>query len=196
MEKFTSHTGIGAPLRRSNVDTDQIIPARFLQKPRKGDYGRLLFHDLRFAPDESKRPGFVLNNPRYEGAQILVADTNFGCGSSRENAVWVLQDYGFKAVIAPSFGDIFHTNSLKNGLLVIRLPQPVISELLGRLPPGANSGIEIDLPGQRVVLPDGSSHDFEIDAFAKKCLIEGMDELAYTLSLSDEIARFEANRQQ
>jgi len=155
---------------QTNMDTDQIIPARFLQKLRKDGFGQYLFRDL------AEDPAFILNQPRYQGAQILVAGKNFGCGSSRENAVWALFDYGFRVVIAPSFGDIFFNNCLKNGLLPIELELQV----------ARGQKLKVDLESQTV-----NGHPFEIDPFARHCLLNGIDELDYTLSLIQEITKFE-----
>lgn len=182
------------PFPRANIDTDQILPARFLQKPRRGDYGRFAFHDLRFRTDGTEDRDFVLNRPGFRDAHVLVANTNFACGSSRENAVWALYDYGFRAALAPSFGDIFFSNSLKNGLLPIVLPADVIARLLAHLEQHPGSTVRIDLPAQSVTLPDGTAHHFDIDEFTKYCLINGFDELDYTLSRADEIAEFERRR--
>ncbi len=178
VEKFTSAT---VPMDQVNIDTDQIIPARFLQKPRSAGCGPYLFHDLR------KDPEFVLNLPRYKDARVLVAAENFGCGSSRENAVWALQDYGFRAVIAPSFGDIFRSNCLKNGLLPVVLEGDVVAELLKTTPE-----VTVDLEAQTVSF-SGRSVRFEVDPFAKHCLLNGVDELGYTLSRMAEIEAFEQN---
>jgi 3-isopropylmalate/(R)-2-methylmalate dehydratase small subunit len=191
MERISQIEAVAAPLAQPNIDTDQIIPARFLKKPRGPGLGEFLFRDLRFAEDGGENPDFVLNQEPHRQARILVAEQNFGCGSSRENAVWALHDYGIRAVLAPSFGDIFAANSLKNGLLPIGLPAEVIAPLLQRL--GAEPGLKIavDLAAQTVTLPDGTVHGFAIDPFAKHCLLNGLDELAYTLSRADEIAAFE-----
>lgn len=191
MEPIDRFDAVAAPMARPNVDTDQIIPARFLQKPRDGGVGEFLFRDLRFQPDGAENPDFILNQPHHRGARILVADRNFGCGSSRENAVWALHDYGFRAVIAPSFGDIFASNSLKNGLLPIRLPDEVVHGLLARLTEDPGLSIAVDLTEQTVTLPDGSVHGFDIDGFAKHCLLNGLDDLDYTLSHLSDIAAFE-----
>jgi len=172
-----------APLAQANVDTDQIIPARFLQKPRRDGCGPYLFHDLR------GNPAFVLNDPRYSNARVLVAGENFGCGSSRENAVWALYDYGFRAVIAPSFGDIFRNNSLKNGLLPITLAADIVAHLLVSTPE-----VRIDLHSQTVSFEE-SALTFEIDPFAKHYLLNGVDELGYTLSRMEEIEAFETRNQ-
>ena len=179
------------PLDIVNVDTDRIVPARFLRKPRSAGYGNFLFHDLR----EAYR-GFVLDRPEYSGAQILVAAENFGCGSSREGAVWALMGAGLRAWIAPSFGEIFHENSFKNGALPIVLPPArvaAIRELLLRAP---GSRIAIDLPSQTVRLPDGSSEPFEIDPFRKECLLAGVDEIDLTLRYERDIAAYEARQRE
>jgi 3-isopropylmalate/(R)-2-methylmalate dehydratase small subunit len=182
------------PFPRANIDTDQILPARFLQKPRREDYGRYAFHDLRFRSDGTEDSDFVLNRPQFRDARILVANSNFACGSSRENAVWALYDYGFRAALAPSFGDIFASNSLKNGLLPIALPGEIIAALLDNLARAPGAPIRVDLPGQTVTLPDSTQHRFEIDEFTKYCLVNGFDELDYTLSRLDEIKAFERRR--
>jgi 3-isopropylmalate/(R)-2-methylmalate dehydratase small subunit len=182
------------PFPRANIDTDQILPARFLQKPRRGDYGRFAFHDLRFRADGTEDRDFILNRPQFRGAHVLVANTNFACGSSRENAVWALYDYGFRAALAPSFGDIFFSNSMKNGLLPIVLPAEVIGSLLKHLEQFPGAAVRVDLPAQTVTLPDGAGHHFEIDEFTKYCLLNGFDELDYTLSRADEITEFERRR--
>ncbi|HUA78378.1 MAG TPA: 3-isopropylmalate dehydratase small subunit [Acetobacteraceae bacterium] len=191
MRRFTKLTSVAVPFDRPNIDTDQVIPARYLQKPRDGTLGQYLFHDLRFGPDGAPDPTFVLNQPAFRDAAVLVAAQNFGCGSSRENAVWALQDYGFQAAIAPSFGDIFRNNSLKNGLLPVVLPENVVSGLLGYLREEPGAMVAIDLEAERVTLPDGTMHRFEIDPFARHCLLNGVDELAFTLSQIGEIEAFE-----
>lgn len=190
MEPFGVLESAAVPFPRANIDTDQILPARFLQKPRSGGFGQYLFHDLRFRADGSPEPGFVLNEPRYRAAKIVVAGDNFACGSSRENAVWALHDYGIRAVLAPSFGDIFAANSVKNGLLPVRLAGAAIATLLAASrEPGAK--VRIDLAAQTVTLPDGSRHGFEMEAFAKHCLLNGLDELDYTLTMLGDIEAFE-----
>jgi 3-isopropylmalate/(R)-2-methylmalate dehydratase small subunit len=190
LKSFTSLEASAAPFFQPNIDTDQIIPARFLPKPRSGGFGQYLFHDLRFDPNGAERPEFILNHPAHRDARIVVANANFGCGSSRENAVWALCDYGVTVVIAPSFGDIFYNNCMKNGLLPVRLPEPVVSKLLDRIAEAPDVKIQVDLETQTVTLPDGATHAFEIDSFAKLCLLKGLDELDYTLSHRDEIAAF------
>jgi 3-isopropylmalate/(R)-2-methylmalate dehydratase small subunit len=191
MEPFTSIEATAVPMAQSHVDTDQILPARFLHKPRRDGFGQYLFHDLRFGADGAENAGFLLNHPPHRGARILVAAQNFGCGSSRENAVWALYDYGFRVVIAPSFGDIFRSNSLKNGLLPVVLPPDVIDGLLESLAAIPGSSLHVDLALQTVTAPDGARHAFDVDPFAKHCLLNGVDELDYTLSRMDEILAFE-----
>jgi 3-isopropylmalate/(R)-2-methylmalate dehydratase small subunit len=191
MEKFERLDAVAAPLPMLNVDTDQITPARFLWRPRRDGYARILFHDLRFNDDGSEKPEFVLNRPEYRQARILVAGRNFGCGSSREHAVWALHDHGFRAVIAPSFGDIFFNNSFKHGLLPIVLPEARIGTILDALQRSPGARMSVDLEAQRVVGPDGGADTFEIDPFRKRLLLEGLDEVGFTLSCQDEIAAFE-----
>lgn len=185
MQAFKTIRTTFVPMSEKNIDTDQIIPARFLQKPRRDGCGPWLFHDLR------ENPGFVLNQPAWRDARALVAADNFGCGSSRENAVWALYDYGFRVVIAPSFGDIFYNNCLQNGLLPIRLPQDNVDMLLSASP---SETIEADLESQTLRFREERWH-FEINSFAKECLLNGVDELGYTLSRLDEIIAFEANHE-
>jgi 3-isopropylmalate/(R)-2-methylmalate dehydratase small subunit len=192
MEPFQKLTATAVPLRAENVDTDQIIPARFLTAVTKAGMGDGLFSSWRYNADGSPKPDFVLNQPEYEGAQVLIAGRNFGSGSSREHAVWALTEYGFKAVITPGFGDIFYNNSLKNGLLPIRLPTETVNMLLDLVEEEPETQITIDLQNQTVTLPDGQQHTFEIDPFRKLCLLEGVDDLGYILSKEDKISAFEA----
>jgi len=194
MEPFVHLQAVAVPIARPNVDTDQIVPARYLQKPRSDDFGAYLFRDQRFLAEGRENPGFPLNQDAYRAARIVVAERNFGCGSSREHAVWALYDYGFRAAIAPSFGDIFASNALKNGFLPIVLPQPRVEAMIAQLERQPGAQVAIDLPAQTVVAPDGSKHAFDIDAFSKHCLLEGLDEISYTLTLLPEIERFEAQR--
>jgi 3-isopropylmalate/(R)-2-methylmalate dehydratase small subunit len=191
VERFDILDSTAAPLPRANIDTDQILPARFLHKPRKDGYGQYLFHDLRFRQDGKPDPDFILNRPHLQDTKIVIGGENFACGSSRENAVWCFHDYGIRALLAPSFGDIFFSNSLKNGLLPIRLPGEVIEGLMNHLAKAPDARVRIDLPAQTVTLPDGSTHGFQINAFAKHCLINGIDELDYTLGMLGEIESFE-----
>jgi 3-isopropylmalate/(R)-2-methylmalate dehydratase small subunit len=192
MIPFERIEAVAVPLALSNIDTDQIIPARFLQKPRKDGYADFLFRDLRYDGSGAPKPAFVLNKPASASARILVAGRNFGCGSSREGAVYALWDYGFRTVIAPSFGDIFYNNALKNGFLPVVLPQSEIDELLALLANAPGAKLKVDLAAQSVTSPAGTVRRFEIDPFIKQCLLRGVDELDYTLSLGNEIAAFEA----
>src|SRR5215831_18517077 len=191
MEAFQRLDAVAAPMPVPNVDTDQVIPARFLRKPRKDGYGQYLFHDLRFDDGGREKPEFVLNRLAYRSARILVADKNFGCGSSREHAVYALWDYGFRAVIAPSFGDIFFSNCFKNGLLPIVLPAEQVKALQAELTQRPGAGVVVDLERQEVVAPSGNVHRFEVDSFRKQCLLQGLDEIALTLSHDADIAAFE-----
>jgi 3-isopropylmalate/(R)-2-methylmalate dehydratase small subunit len=191
MEPFTRVSAVAAPLDLPNVDTDRIIPARFLRKPRDVGYGQFCFHDMRRRPDGTEDPTFVLNRPAYREARILVAAENFGCGSSREGAVWALAGRGVRAVIAPSFGDIFHENCLRNGLLPVRLPAATVEALRRALHGAPGAAVTIDLPAQTVAGPDGTSHRFEIDPFRKQALLEGLDEAGLTLRRAGEIDAFE-----
>ncbi|MCH9672918.1 MAG: 3-isopropylmalate dehydratase small subunit [Gammaproteobacteria bacterium] len=192
MEPFTKLVAKAAPLDRANVDTDQLTPARFLRRPRDKDYPDILFHDLRFNEDGTHKPDFVLNQPAYHDSKILVADENFGCGSSRETAVWALYDYGFRAVIAPSFGDIFLSNCAKNGVLAVRLPADDVARLRAQLRAQVGE-IRIDLAAQTVVGPDsnGTEYSFEIDAFQKHCMLNGLDDIGFTLELEATIEQHE-----
>ena len=184
LRPFTRLDAVAMPLARANVDTDQILPARYLQKPRSDNFGDYLFRDLR------ADAAFVLNQPAYKTAQIVVAGRNFGCGSSREHAVWALADGGFRAAIAPSFGDIFAGNALKNAFLPVALPGEVVEDLLRTLAGDPGMRIAVDLQAQEV-LAAGRTHRFEIAPFPKRCLIEGLDEIAYTLGQMDKVAAFE-----
>ncbi|WP_431280865.1 3-isopropylmalate dehydratase small subunit [Humitalea sp. 24SJ18S-53] len=189
MEPFLSHTGLLAPFPHDNVDTDQILPARFLRKPRDEQYPRWLFHDLRFDADGTTKPAFVLHQPPYDLATILVAGANFGVGSSREAAVYALLAGGIRCVVANGFGDIFFQNALKNGLLPIRLPaEQVIA--LRESPPGASA--TVDLEKSVLTGPDGTEFPFEIPGFARDCLLRGVDEIGLTLTLMDQIKAYEA----
>ena len=194
MEPFLHLDAVALPIARANVDTDQIVPARYLQKPRSDDFGAYLFRDLRFRADGSETAAFLLNQPGYRPSRIVVAERNFGCGSSREHAVWALCDYGFRAAIAPSFGDIFATNATKNGFLPAVLPATIVASLIAQLQRQPGARIAIDLPAQSIVAPDGTSHPFDVDPFVKRCLIEGLDEIGYTLTQLDAIVAFEARQ--
>ena len=191
MNPFITLNATAVPLRAENVDTDQIIPARFLTAVTKAGMGQGLFAAWRYLPDGSLNPDFVLNRPEYAGAQILIAGKNFGSGSSREHAVWALTDFGFRAVIAPSFADIFYNNALKNGLLPIPLPESVVSMLMDSVEEDPSLAFFIDLPNQTLTLPDGQQYTFEIDPYRKQCLMEGLDDLGYLLANLAAIEAYE-----
>ncbi len=191
MTPFVRLDAVALPIAQPNFDTDQIIPARFLSRARELGLAECLFRDIRFAADGSERPDFPLNTDAFRPARIVVGEKNFACGSSRENAVWALHDYGFRAAIAPSFGDIFRNNCIKNGMLPVALPADVVADLLVQLQTSPGAEVHIDLPTQTVTLPDGSAHAFDIDPFAKHCLLNGVDEMAFTLSQVDDILAFE-----
>jgi 3-isopropylmalate/(R)-2-methylmalate dehydratase small subunit len=185
MEPFRRIEAVALPVDRQNVDTDQIIPARFLKKPRANNFGEFLFHDLRGDPQ------FILNRPAYQGARIVVAARNFACGSSREHAVWALYDYGIRAAVSSAFSDIFQSNAVRNGLLPVVLPEAVVNEMIAALLAAPGARVAVDLEAQTVSAPDGSVHRFEINAFWRHCMLEGLDELAYTLSLEEHITAYE-----
>ena len=191
MEAFKEHVGLAAPLNRLNVDTDQIIPKQFLKRIERTGFGQFLFYDWRFQDNGDPNPDFVLNDSRYQEASILIAGANFGCGSSREHAPWALQQYGFKAVIAPSFADIFRNNCYKNGLLPIALPDNVTADLMEQIEVQEGYRLMIDLEAQQVVQPDGTSHPFEIGDFEKHCLLNGLDEIGWTLQFDEQISAYE-----
>jgi 3-isopropylmalate/(R)-2-methylmalate dehydratase small subunit len=194
MEKFETFTGIAAPLPDHNIDTDRIIPARFLKTIKRTGLGVNLFNDIRYKEDGSEVEDFVLNQPAYRNAEILVTGDNFGCGSSREHAPWALKDFGIKCVISTSFADIFFNNSFKNGLLLIRVSPEQRDALLEDARRGENARISIDLENQKIVRPDGEEIAFEVDPFRKHCLLEGLDDIGITLQSEDKIASFEAKR--
>jgi len=205
MEKFTVHQGLVVPLDRANVDTDAIIPKQYLKSIKRTGFGRTLFDDWRYnepgepGMDHSKRAvnqDFVLNFPRYAGASILIARENFGCGSSREHAVWALDDYGIRAVIAPSFADIFFNNSFKSGLLPIYLDAAIVDRLFKEVAAQEGYQLTIDLAAQQVITPRGDKISFEIDEFRKFCLLNGLDDIGLTLQHATDIQAYEAKRQQ
>jgi 3-isopropylmalate/(R)-2-methylmalate dehydratase small subunit len=210
MEPFQSLRAVALPIDQSNFDTDQILPARYLQKRRAENFGEFLFRDKRYRSDGVENPDFVLNKPAYRAARIVLAEENFGCGSSREHAVWALHDFGIRAVIAPSMGDIFMSNAAKNGLLTIELPRPAVMGMIEAALAKPGLEIAVDLEAQTVTLPraeggagraaasgsgvgDGEAtrYPFEIDAYRKRCLLSGLDELGYTLTQLDKIEAFE-----
>jgi 3-isopropylmalate/(R)-2-methylmalate dehydratase small subunit len=194
MEPFRKLTAVAAPLDMANVNTDQIIPARFLRKPRSAGYGNFLFNDIRQAADGAPNPDFVLNRGPYAAAHILVAGPNFGCGSSREGAVYALHDRGFRAVIAPGFGDIFFNNCAKNGVVAALLPEPAVADLLRQLAAKPGAEMTVDLEQDVVVAPDGTRYGFNLEAGRKHCLLEGLDDIRLTLQHDTEIAQFEQRR--
>jgi 3-isopropylmalate/(R)-2-methylmalate dehydratase small subunit len=194
MQPFTTVTAVAAPMDLPNIDTDRIIPARFLRKPKGPELEGLLFHDVRFDNEGNEREDFVLNQAPFRAAKILVVADNFGCGSSREAAVWVLEMHGIRAVIAPSVGDIFHENCYKNGLLPVMLPPAVVAGLRAQLHASPGATMTVDLDSQTVTAPDGTTHRFEVDPFRKQALLTGQDEIALTLSYETQIAAFEARQ--
>jgi 3-isopropylmalate/(R)-2-methylmalate dehydratase small subunit len=201
MRAFTQHTGLVAPLDRANVDTDQIIPKQFLKSIKRTGFGPNLFDEWRYLDvgyayqDNSKRPlnkDFVLNAERYQGASVLLARENFGCGSSREHAPWALEEYGFRSIIAPSYADIFYNNSFKNGLLPIILTDAEVDELFQQVEANPGYELTVDLQAQTVTRPDGKVYHFELDEFRKHCLVNGLDDIGLTLQDHEAIATFEA----
>ncbi len=195
MEPFDRITATAAPLDRANVNTDQILPARYIKKPRGPGYAGFCFHDLRLDDDGRERPEFSLNQPRFRDARILVSDINFGCGSSREGAVYALQDFGFRVVIAPSFGDIFASNCLKNGMLTVRLPAVEAAELRRQLAELEQPVMTVDLAAQTIVCGNRTI-DFTVDPFEKECLLTGLNEIDLSLRQETEIAAFEKDYRQ
>lgn len=204
MKAFTIHTGLVAPMDRENVDTDAIIPKQFLKSIRKTGFGPNLFDEWRYldqpgqpgVPESARKPNpdFVLNQPRYQGASVLIARQNFGCGSSREHAPWALEQYGFRAIIAPSFADIFFSNCFKNGLLPIVLPEATVAQLFDEVHAFPGYQLTIDLERQRIVRPQGEEIAFDVLAFRKYCLLNGFDDIGLTLRHADKIKAFEAQR--
>jgi len=203
MQAFTLHTGLVAPMDRENVDTDAIIPKQFLKSIKRTGFGPNLFDEWRYKdpgypgqdPDSRvPNPDFVLNQPRYQGASVLIARRNFGCGSSREHAPWALDQYGFRAIIAPSYADIFFTNCFKSGLLPIVLPEDAVARLFDEVNAFVGYRLTVDLPRQVVVKPDGAEIPFDVQAFRKYCLVNGFDDIGLTLRHADKIRQFEAER--
>lgn len=203
MRAFTTLDGLVVPLDRANVDTDAIIPKQFLKSIKRTGFGPNLFDEWRYldhgepGQDNSQRPlnpDFVLNQPRYQGAQILLTRSNFGCGSSREHAPWALEDYGFRAIIAPSYADIFYNNCFKNGLLPIVLSEEQVERLFAETAAHEGYRLQVDLPAQTVTTPSGEVFGFEVDEFRKHCLVNGLDEIGLTLEHADDIAAYEARR--
>ncbi len=193
MQIFNCHTGLVVSLERENVDTDQIIPKQFLKRIERTGYGEFLFNDWRYLPDGRPNPDFILNAERYAGATVLAAGRNFGCGSSREHAVWALRDYGFRVILAPSFADIFTTNSAKNGLLLVTLGAAQIAELMSRAAAGSFT-LTVNLETCTVSSPDGFMEQFAVDPFTRTSLLLGLDEIGMTLQHEAEIAEYESHR--
>ena len=194
MDKFNTLTGIAAPLPMINVDTDKIIPAIWLKTIKRTGLGPALFESIRYKADGAEDPDFVLNKEPYRKAQILVTGENFGCGSSREHAVWALYGFGIRCLIAPDFADIFYSNASKNGILLIKLPQETVDQLMSDADKGENARMTVDLERQVIVRPDGDEIAFEIDPFRKHCLLNGLDAIALTLEKKESIDTFEASQ--
>jgi len=197
MQPFQTLTATAAKLDQVNVDTDQIIPKQFLKKIERTGFGIHLFHDWRFIDDAGQKlnPDFILNQSRYQGAQILVAGDNFGCGSSREHAPWALLDYGFRSIIAPSFADIFYNNCAKNGILLVAIPGASVQQLVTEIEDNVGCELTVDLPNQKVQSPKGLAFSFEIDPFVKHRLLNGLDDIGWTLQFQSQIEKFEASYQ-
>jgi 3-isopropylmalate/(R)-2-methylmalate dehydratase small subunit len=191
MKPFIKHTGLVAPMDRVNVDTDQVVPKQFIKLCTREGFGRVLFYDWRYLPGEKPNPEFILNQPRYEGASVLIARANFGCGSSREHAPWAILDYGFRAILAPSYADIFYNNCFKNGILPVTLPSEQIDELFKRTEKNEGYKLTVDLEQQRVTDNEGLRYSFEIDPFRKEFLLKGLDDIGLSLVHEPEISAFE-----
>ena len=192
MDKFTTLTGIAAPMPMVNVDTDMIIPKQFLKTIKRSGLGVNLFDEMRYERDGSENPDFVLNKPAYRKAEILIAGENFGCGSSREHAPWAIKDFGIRCVIAPSFADIFFNNCFKNGILPIALPSETVAVLMRDAEKGANARMTVDLDKQTIITSDGETVSFDIDPFKKHCLLNGLDDIGLTMEHASRIDKFEA----
>jgi len=191
MRKFETLTGVAAPMASPNIDTDKIIPARFLKTIQRAGLGKNLFNDQRYNEDGSEKPGFVLNQEAYRKAEILVVGDNFGCGSSREHAPWALTDFGIKCVIGTDFADIFFNNSFKNGMLLIKLPKEVVDELMDDAKKGANARLTVDLEAQEITRPNGEKVPFDVDPFRRHCLMNGLDDIGLTMEKGNDIDKFE-----
>ena len=191
MQPFSKYTGLVVPLDRVNVDTDQMVPKQFLKWTTRQGYGRVLFYDWRYLEGEKPNPDFVLNVPRYRGASILLARANFGCGSSREHVPWAILDYGFRAVIAPSYADIFYNNSFKNGVLLVTLPNAEVNELFERTAKHEGYRLTVDLENQTITDELGLTLSFRIDPFRRECLLKGLDDIGLTLRHADRISAYE-----
>ena len=196
MRKFETFSGVAVPMADHNIDTDRIIPARFLKTIKRTGLGVNLFNDVRYSDDGSEKEDFILNQSHYRNSEILVAGDNFGCGSSREHAPWAITDFGIRCVISTSFADIFFNNSFKNGLLLIKVTPEQRDALLEDAARGENARIEIDLENQKIVRPDGEEITFDVDPFRKHCLLEGLDDIGITLQSEDRISLFEEKQKQ
>ncbi len=194
MEKFTTLTGVAAPLPMINVDTDMLIPKQFLKTIKRTGLGKNLFDEMRYTPDGQEIPDFVLNKPAYRNAKILISGDNFGCGSSREHAPWALLDFGIRCIIAPSFADIFYNNCFKNGILPIVLPREQVDLLMDDAQRGANAIITVDLEKQEITGPDGGCIKFDVDPFRKHCLLNGLDDIGLTLQHVSTIDNYETSQ--
>jgi 3-isopropylmalate/(R)-2-methylmalate dehydratase small subunit len=194
MDKFKKVDGVAAPLPILNVDTDMIIPKQFLKTIKRTGLGKNLFDEMRFTKEGAEIPDFVLNKPQYRNAEILVAGDNFGCGSSREHAPWAIADFGIKVIISTSFADIFYNNCFKNGILPIKLSQADVDKLMDDAERGANATVSVDLETQEIKGPDGGTIKFDVDAFRKHCLMEGLDDVGLTLQKEEKITSFEKTR--
>ncbi len=194
MDKFDKLTSVAAPMDMINIDTDMIIPKQYLKTIKRSGLGKHLFAEMRYDEDGNEVEDFVLNQPAYRNAQILVADDNFGCGSSREHAPWALLDFGIKCIISTSFADIFYNNCFKNGILPIKVTKEELADLMDDAQRGANATLTVDLENQTITGPDGGEVRFEIDPFKKKCLLEGLDDVGLTMQNDDKIKKFEADK--
>jgi 3-isopropylmalate/(R)-2-methylmalate dehydratase small subunit len=194
MQTFDKLTGVAAPLPMINIDTDMIIPKQHLKTIKRTGLDKALFDEMRYEADGAEKPDFVLNQPAYRKAQILVAGANFGCGSSREHAPWALLDFGIRCIIAPSFADIFHNNCFKNGILPIALPQEIVDRLMDDARKGANAQITVDLEKQEIVRPDGEVISFAVDAFRRHCLLNGLDDIGLTLQKGGDVDGYESRQ--
>ncbi|MFJ9533933.1 3-isopropylmalate dehydratase small subunit [Herbaspirillum sp. NPDC101396] len=192
MQAFIHLDAVALPVAASNVNTDQIIPARFLRKQRADGFGQYLFHDLRFGEDGRELAEFPMNQDVYRAPGVIVARKNFGCGSSREMAVWAISDFGVRAIVAPSFADIFFNNCVRNGILCVVLPEQDVEDILALLEAQPGTRLQLDLEGQKLVVENGGQYSFPVDPFNKKCLLQGLDSIDYTLRFADRIAEYEA----
>jgi len=191
MDKFETFTGVAAPMAAQNIDTDKVIPARFLKTIQRKGLGKHLFNDMRYNDDGSEKEGFILNQPAYRKAEVLVVGDNFGCGSSREHAPWALNDFGVKCLIGTDFADIFFNNSSKNGMLLIKLPKEIVDELMEDAGLGANARMTVDLENQTITRPNGETVKFDVDPHKKHCLLNGLDDIGLTMANKQDIDGFE-----